>query len=275
MIPTSELIETVRIQEKTKLRCYAYLVGRFVNLPSRKALKKAIKAGRLIHLANGEALTELSVMEVGMSIGLLDKPSTFEVWEYPIKVIYEDDEVAVVYKPSGMTTASVKRKCLKHALPFNLRQSQRTDRLSYPVPVHRLDHATKGLLLCAKTASAAVSLGKQFEERCIQKQYVAIVHGRYSGSRCLDTPIDGKAAITRVVETAPFMGKDGAWYTRMVLEPHHGRTHQIRIHLSGTGHPIVGDRFYGGKPEGHLKLSSVYIAFLHPKHCGFVAVGVL
>lgn len=272
---TSELIETVRIEENTELRCYAYLVGRFVNLPSRKALKKAIKAGRLINLSTGESLAELSVLEEGMSIGLRDKPGTSGIWEFPIKVVYEDDDVAVVYKPSGMTTASAKRKCLKNTLPFNLRKSQRPDRLSYPVPVHRLDHATKGLLLCAKTASAAVSLGKQFEEGRIQKQYVAIVHGRYSGSRCLDAPVDGKKAITRVVEAAPFMGKDGAWYTRMVLEPHHGRTHQLRIHLSGTGHSIVGDRLYGGNPAGRLKLRSVSIAFHHPVYQHLHAVSIL
>ncbi len=264
MSPTGEVLEIVRMGGETEERAYVHLVGKFAVLPSRKSLKKALKAQRIIDLETGEALSELSSLRKGMPIALLAADSLPPVWEFPLKVVYEDDDLAVVYKPSGMTTASAKRRCLKNALAFNLKVSQSQGRLAAPLPVHRLDHATEGLLVCAKTAPALATLGTQFEARKVKKTYEAIVLGHYSGQGIIDSPIDGKDAITRVVKIEPYTTRSGEQRSKLILEPMHGRTHQLRIHLSSLGHPIVGDRLYGSTARGKLRLRSVGVEFTHP-----------
>jgi tRNA pseudouridine65 synthase/23S rRNA pseudouridine1911/1915/1917 synthase len=265
MSPTAEVLEIFRMDGETEERAYVHLVGKFTLLPSRKSLKKALKAQRIIDLETSHALSELSSLRKGMSIALLAADSLPPVWEFPLKVVYEDDDLAVVYKPSGMTTASAKRRCLKNALAFNLKISQSDGRLAAPLPVHRLDHATEGLVVCAKTAPALATLGRQFEARKVKKTYEAIVLGHYSGLYTIDSPIDGKEAITHIASIVPYTTRSGEQRSKLILEPMHGRTHQLRIHLSSLGYAIVGDRLYGSTARGKLRLRAVAIAFEHPR----------
>ena len=265
MNPIADFNELHSVEQATNERAYVYLIGKFAQLPSRKALKKALKAKRLVNTETGQALTELTSIEKGMVIGLKASDAPLQTWAFPLKVLYEDDELAVVFKPSGITTGSAKRRCLKNALPFNLRKSTEKGALLAPLPVHRLDHATEGLVVCAKTAFALVDLGQQFEAGTIVKLYVAHVHGWFKAGLVLDSPIDGKVAITSVVSVEHRTHKTGAKSSLLVLKPHQGRTHQLRIHLSRAGHSIIGDTLYGSSSKGKLRLKAMSVQFIHPR----------
>ena len=264
MNPTAKFDEQHRVSDDTDATAYVYLVGVFSGLPSRKSVKKALKAQRLIDVETGDPLTELSRMRKGMVIGLMPSSAPLQRWDFPLKVVYEDDHVAVVFKPAGVTTGSTKRRCLKNALLFNLRKSTAPGALRTPLPVHRLDHATEGLVICAKTGIALTDLGRQFEAHTVEKQYIAEVVGHYSGDRLLTMPIEGKSAITKVLTVQHCVHKNGTLSSRLLLQPLQGRTHQIRIHLSSADHPIVGDRLYGTETGGKLRLKACRVRFSHP-----------
>lgn len=266
MNPTAEFDEQHRVSDDTDATAYVYLVGVFIGLPSRKSLKKALKAQRLIDVETGDPLTELSRMRKGMVIGLMPSSAPLQRWDFPLKVVYEDDHVAVVFKPAGVTTGSTKRRCLKNALSFNLRKSTAPGALRAPLPVHRLDHATEGLVICAKTGIALTALGQQFEAHTVEKQYIAEVVGHYSGDGLLNMPIEGKPATTEVLAVRHRLHTNGAESSELILRPLQGRTHQLRIHLSTAGHPILGDRLYGASSSGKLRLKAVMVRFIHPEH---------
>jgi 23S rRNA pseudouridine1911/1915/1917 synthase len=131
--------------------------------------------------------------------------------------------------------------------------------------VHRLDHLTSGLLVFARTAAAARALSDALRRHDVEREYVALVHGvPTDGSRILDAPIGGRPARTHVtVQDA--LGRVAA-IVRCRLET--GRTHQIRIHLHGAGHPVLGDpRFptHLPLPPPRLALHATLLGFRHPR----------
>jgi 23S rRNA pseudouridine1911/1915/1917 synthase len=130
--------------------------------------------------------------------------------------------------------------------------------------VHRLDRATSGVMICAKTAEAMSWLQKQFSQRKTHKTYYAVVTGHLPHDHAvIDMPIErnpqkpqlfrvganGKSALTEYWVKAA-----NDRYSLLELKPQTGRTHQLRVHLSQIGHPIVGDPLYGGEPAGRLYL---------------------
>ena len=112
-------------------------------------------------------------------------------------------------------------------------------------PVHRLDRNTTGVLLVAKTIKASVELGRMFEQRRIQKTYEALAIGKVPETGIWDTTIEEKEAFTtyQLLEQVPSL--HGEWLSWVRLHPKTGRTHQLRIHLSQAGFPILGDKLYG------------------------------
>ena len=237
-------------------------------IPSNSGIKKAIKRGQF--LSDGEIAQTGTWVSCGQVLDLIEDPSTQpKVYEFELEVIFEDDHMAVINKPAGITVSGNSFKTVFNALPFNLKKSSQNDALLSPTPVHRLDNQTSGLLLVAKTKTSQVELGKQFENQNIQKKYCAIVIGKVFTNLKIDTPIEDKYAetsfeIIRVVESLQFKE-----LSCLKVTPKTGRTHQIRIHLASIGHPILGDKLYGDKEFLHrgkgLFLCASEVKFLHPK----------
>ena len=163
-----------------------------------------------------------------------------------------------------MVTSGNRFKTLRNALVGQLSQSSHVDALDQAQPVHRLDAATSGVVLLAKTASARQQLFAQFESRSIEKNYLAICSGFLKATGQVSTPLDAKEAFTdwQVLQRVPSLKFGYVSYLR--VRPKTGRTHQIRKHLSQIGHPIIGDRLYGDGiryPGKGLFLHASSIAF--------------
>ena len=189
---------------------------------------------------------------------------------YPLalQVHWEDEHLAVVEKPAGILVSGNTHRTIVNALPENLKPSSEPD-VTAPQPVHRLDFATTGLLLVAKTRSSLRVLSQQFQEKQVQKTYNAIAIGSMEPSGTIDYPIDDKPAQTdfKVVKTvaSPRFGS----LNLVRLTPWTGRRHQIRKHLAEAGNPILGDKDYGKEGlilQGKgLYLHAYSLSFTHPK----------
>ncbi len=244
-----------------------YANGLFPQVASRKGAKKAVKKG-LIRL-NGAEVEGGRYVQAGDEVTLVEgagKP--FRVYPLTLVVVHEDEYLAVIYKPAGIPVSGNAFRTLAHALPQNLKPGTTADALTVPLPVHRLDAATSGLLLVAKAAGAMVALGQLFENRAVEKVYAAVVVGTPADSGWIQEPIEGQEASTRfkVLNSVP-SHRFGS-LSLVELRPETGRTHQLRIHMAGIGHPILGDRLYGEPGKILLKkglyLSAVGLKFMHP-----------
>lgn len=195
-----------------------------------------------------------------------------------LEIIFEDEWLLVVNKPSGMLSVPGK---IETADSVYQRMRKKYPNATGPMIVHRLDMATSGLLLIAKTKEVHQHLQLQFKNRTIKKRYVALLEGSQSEKLMkkngrielplCPSPLDrprqmvsakyGKSAITdyRIVECSEK-------YIRILFYPLTGRTHQLRVHSAhpeGLGCPIVGDELYGKKSD-RLYLHAEYIEFCHP-----------
>ena len=211
------------------------------------------------------------------------KEPEIEAEDIPIEIVYEDDDMLVVDKPQGMVVhpaAGNYSGTLVNALLYRC-----GDTLSgingekRPGILHRIDKDTSGLLMVAKNDKAHLALSEQIKAHSLTRAYKALVHGGFSADRgTIDKPIgrhpterkkmtvtehNSKEAVTHYNVLERF----GAYtFIECILET--GRTHQIRVHMSNGGHPIVGDKTYGVKKEefnlaGQL-LHAYKIGFIHP-----------
>lgn len=226
------------------------------HLPSRTRARKEAKAGRL--LLDGEPAAPNVFLQAGQQLTLLPPPPpTRPPIDIDIPVLYVDPFFAAVHKPPGLLTNGNRHRTLERALPGVIPISDEPDALPAPLVVHRLDRPTSGLVLVARTRRAQVSLGRQLQERTLEKLYRAIVRGKLEGSGEVTTPIDGRAAHTlwRAVSHTPSLKR--GWLTVVALHPRTGRTHQLRRHLAQLGHPILGDLQYA--PEDRLRGKGLFL----------------
>lgn len=198
-----------------------------------------------------------------------------------LPILFLDRDLVAIDKPAGLLSESDREQSpsVESLLPGVL--AARGERHRELKLVHRLDAGTSGVLVVACSASAAARLSKSFATGEAQKSYLAIVSGRLAADKTIDLPIghkagvkhgvtaDGKRALTRVQVLAA-----GAQASLVLARPETGRTHQIRVHLAHLGHPLWGDRLYGGpgytreapvEPVLRAMLHAAKLVVPHPK----------
>lgn len=237
--------------------------------------------GNYYPACNGKCRPILTWMLKGLDVAPDDK--TEATGAAGLEILYEDDSLAVVAKPPGLL--SVPGKGRQPSVYSLLKE--RWQGSGAPYMVHRLDMATSGLLVVARTAEAHKALQAQFAARTVQKRYVALLPGSFPEQRFpaegrIELPLSpcpddrprqrvdlekGKPAITeyRVAGRTKY-GKEGREAVKIILHPLTGRTHQLRMHCAhpdGLGTPIIGDSLYGQR-AGRLWLHAEHLAFTHP-----------
>lgn len=237
--------------EPQRLDYYASEV--FDEIASPTQARKLRKKGAL--RLNGETELEPAMVGPGDRFHYVLPESKRRLVEIPeeVGVAFEDSHLAVVVKPAGLRTSGHQRRTLTNVLPGVIAASDEPDVLNWPHPVHRLDIRTGGLVVAAKTARANVALGRAFQNRTVQKRYVAIAVGRLEGSVVVDRPISGRTARTRFVVRRHIPSHMLGWLTEVHCWPETGRNHQIRRHLAHLGHPILGDDVYTGRIDNIQK----------------------
>ena len=238
--------------------------------------------GQFYPACNGKCKPLLTWMLKGMNVAANALETEAE---QSIEIIYEDHDLAVILKPSGMLTVPGRSKRL--SVETILRQ--RWNDNDTPIIVHRLDMATSGLLVVARNKEAHKHLQAQFKAKMVKKRYVALLdatllnrvglhnEGTISLPLCadeLDRPrqmVDrnkGKTAIThyKIVGKIPLHDSYYSEAIKVELRPETGRTHQLRVHCAhseGLACPILGDTLYGKRAD-RLYLHAEYLAFTHP-----------
>ena len=268
MIPIKKIIAQHIVPDQVSpQRLSEYAVGIFAIFISRKGLKKAIKRGQI--LLDGAVGKTGDWVRPGQEIAVLaDARKIPKVLPLSIPVVYEDDHLAILRKPASLPVSGNRYRTLENALPFNLKQSPLKEAMPWPRPVHRLDAATSGLMVVAKTYPAMVGLGQAWETGAVAKKYIAITWGILPAMKgSINTTIEGRPAKTiyQVLRTVnhPKLGR----LSELSLALKTGRTHQLRIHLSALGNDILGDLIYRkiDRPKVRgLWLFATEINFIHP-----------
>lgn len=258
----------IALSQNEPIRFQDYGIDIFHSLSTKSSLKKAIKKGLIT--INGLPANTATYINGGEQIVLYEVEENFKktTFELTLEVVYEDDFLAVINKPPGILVSGNKLRTIVNALRSNINKSTLPDSLTSPLPVHRLDFPTSGLLIIAKTNKTLISLGNMFEAKEISKTYHAITTGKMEESGVVETEIDGKKSRTsyEVIET---QSSNNYKHLNLIrLYPETGRRHQLRIHLSSLGNPILGDNTYGVegailKGKG-LFLCATGLSFEHP-----------
>ena len=231
---------------------------------SRSYIKKLIEKG-LVYVNGKEVRKPSKKVKEGDRITLLiPEPEELKVEpeSIPIEIVYEDRDIAVVVKPCGLVvhpSPGYTSGTLVNALLYHIRDLSSIGGIERPGIVHRLDKETAGLMVVAKNDTAHRELVKQFQERKTEKFYKVLVKGTVKEDYgIIDKPI-GRHPVDRKRFSVSEGGKEALtefWVlkryekfdiTLLKVKIHTGRTHQIRVHFSSIGHPVLGDRTYGFK----------------------------
>ena len=249
---------------------------------SRSKIQKMILDGAI--LVNGHSVKSSYCLNVSDVIDILDtyqEEIDVVAENIPLDIVYEDEYLLVVNKPSGMVVhpangnySGTLVNALMHHCNLHLSSVNGSIR---PGIVHRIDKDTSGLLLVAKNDEIHYSLAKQISEKSVVRKYVALVHGVIlEDTATIDAPIGRDVKNRKKMAVTSSNAKDAVTHLK-VLERYAdstliecqletGRTHQIRVHMSYIGHPVVNDPVYGYKKMD----SSSFGQMLHAKTIGFV-----
>jgi 23S rRNA pseudouridine1911/1915/1917 synthase len=255
---------------------------------SRSQFQRLIKEHRV--LVDGHPAKANQQVKTGQAV-VLDVPEPIDPAPAPepleLPILYQDADLIVVDKPAGMVVhpaAGHQSGTLVNALLHHIDDLSGIGGEKRPGIVHRLDRGTSGLMVVAKHDAAHEELSRQFQDREVEKEYLALVWGVVQAGRRIDEPIGrdpvnrkkmsararrSREAVTRIVRAEHL----NPAVTLAQIAIHTGRTHQIRVHLSAIGHPIVGDSLYGGvhrRVAGDIRaVMHLQRPFLHAAHLVF------
>jgi 23S rRNA pseudouridine1911/1915/1917 synthase len=280
--------ELVVEPEHDGLRLDAFLTGALPG-QSRSRIQRLIQEGRVTGPGKFRASTPVRVGERYVVDIPEIKPAAPEPEALPLRIVFEDPDIVVLDKPPGMVVhpgAGHESGTLVNALLHHVKDLSGVGGEARPGIVHRLDRGTSGLMVVAKHDRAHQELARQFQDREVEKEYLALVWGVVHAGKRIDAPIGrdpndrqrmstrarrARSAVTRITFARHFKG---VTFVKVAIAT--GRTHQIRVHLSAIGHPIVGDVTYGGvhrRVAGNLRavmrlerpfLHSGRLCFTHP-----------
>jgi 23S rRNA pseudouridine1911/1915/1917 synthase len=285
-----EPIELIVSTESQGQRLDRFLVS-VLESQSRSQIQKLIADGRVV-VSRPPAKANLLMREGDRVLVSLPEvaPSTVAAEDLPLDILYQDADILVIDKPAGMVVhpgAGHADGTLVNALLHHVPDLSGIGGEARPGIVHRLDRGTSGVMVIAKNDAAHQELSRQFEDREVEKEYVALVWGVVQAGRRIDAAIGrdpvhrqkmsararrARHAVTRITRAHHLPG-----LTLCQVAIQTGRTHQIRVHLSAIGHPIVGDALYGGvhrRVPGDIRavqrlerpfLHAERLAFAHPR----------
>ena len=254
---------------------------------SRSQIQRLIKDG---HVTMGQRQVRPSLAVHDGDTVVVDMPPPAPAapapQALPLEILHDDPDLVVVNKPAGMVVhpaAGHASGTLVNALLHHVADLSGIGGEERPGIVHRLDRGTSGVMVVAKHDRSHEELARQFHDREVEKEYIAMVWGVVQAGRRIDLPIGrdphdrhkmsararrARSAVTRVVRAEHLRGVS---LVQVAIAT--GRTHQIRVHLSAIGHPVVGDATYGGlrrRIPGHLRaLSRLERPFLHAWRLAF------
>jgi 23S rRNA pseudouridine1911/1915/1917 synthase len=266
---------------------------------SRAKIQRIIEKGRV--LLNGRIAVKKTLLDTGDTVDIdlsalpNDGPSIPVPQDIPLDILYEDEVLCAVNKPAGMVVhpgSGVREGTLVNALLHHVKSLSAGWETGRPGIVHRLDKDTSGVVLAAKTDEAHAALGRMFAQREIRKEYVGICAGRRPAAEGSMRESLGRSRRDPVKRSVRSDGKDALTEYRLAAHhcgisvvrffPRTGRTHQIRVHASAAGFPIVADRMYGGGTDAAGRVTplcrpfaaSIYKCFtrqaLHARRISFV-----
>lgn len=275
-------METIIVGDNINNRLDAFL-SEILKDFSRERIKKHILSGK-ITVNNKRVRPNYPVkLDDKISIDpLFFRENSLKAQQLPLEIIYQDDDISIINKKKGLIThpASINQKnTLANALLYHMPMLADTGSSLRPGIVHRLDKDTSGIMIIALTDLAYQDLSRQFKEKTVEKEYLAIAKGEinllqwevnlpllYNPSKMKgEINQSGKEAITKFELITPLNG-----YSLIKCQPITGRTHQIRLHLLAMGHPIMGDILYNPRANNEKfcagqMLHAHKIALNHPK----------
>jgi 23S rRNA pseudouridine1911/1915/1917 synthase len=255
---------------------------------SRSQIQRLIEGGHVTHSRHKKVKPNNDVREGDLiSVELPEaQPSTAQPEDLPLEILFNDRDIVVVNKPAGMVVhpaAGNQTGTLVNALLFHVKDLSGIGGEVRPGIVHRLDKGTSGVMVIAKNDDTHKELARQFHDREVEKEYVALAWGLVQQRKRINAAIGrdpknrvkmstraGRArhAVTRVTWSRDLKG-----VTLLRVAIATGRTHQIRVHLSAIGHPIVGDALYGGVhrrvPHPLRAVTKLTRPFLHAERLAF------
>ena len=277
--------KTLIVEELESIRLDAYISSKIPEI-SRMTVKRLLEENKI--LVNKKVQKASYKVQKGDSIEVeIDKPKEIELkaQDIPIEIIYEDDDIIVVNKPKGLVVHPANGN--PDGTLVNAIMAICKDSLSgiggeiRPGIVHRLDKDTSGLLIVAKNDIAHINMSNQIKNREVKKTYIALVRGTVPENEAtINMPIgrstkdrkkmavtrNGKEAITHFKVLERYNTQKGT-YTLLQIKIDTGRTHQIRVHMSEIGHPVIGDKVYSnGKNEFGVEGQCLHAKILEFKH---------
>ncbi len=257
---------------------------------TRSRLKNLIEEGKVKvdGLTPGKAGLKL---KFGQEIDIQVPPPqelSIEGENIPLDITYEDNDVIVINKPQGMVVHPAKGHysgTLVNAILFHCSDLSGINGRIRPGIVHRLDKDTSGLLMVAKNDMSHLHLAEQLKQREVKREYLALIHGRLPSSKgTIDAPLGRHIRERKKIAVSSRASKEAVTHfnvleefkntslIKLILET--GRTHQIRVHMSYIGHPILGDPLYGRRKENFKlpgqALHAGYLGFVHPRTGRFI-----